>query len=115
ALEAVALLPALALLALLARAKRRRALALFGASLAGPRRGPRRLRGLCLVLGLACLGVGLAGPRWGREPGQATAPGRDLVIVLDDSRSMFAESPTRLELAQAALLDLAEALRSRGR
>src|SRR5204863_5466024 len=41
-------------------------------------------------------------------------PGRDLVVVLDTSRSMFAESPTRLERARAMLLDLAGQLRQRG-
>jgi Ca-activated chloride channel family protein len=42
------------------------------------------------------------------------APGRDLVVVLDTSRSMFAEEPSRLARARAALLDLTETLRRRG-
>src|SRR5262249_29597515 len=65
-------------------------------------------------LGLAGLGVGMAGPQWGRDWSQAAAPGRDLVVALDCSRSMFAEAPSRWERARAALLDLARALERRG-
>jgi Ca-activated chloride channel family protein len=111
----LALLPALALLSLRARARRRRALALLGATLEGQgNRWLRRLRGLCLLLGLTGLVLGMAGPRWGRDWSQSTAPGRDLVVVLDCSRSMRAEAPSRLERARTALLDLTTTLARRG-
>src|SRR2546425_1182755 len=81
-------LPALSLFGLWARWRRQRALASFGlAGLDGMRRvgwGLRLLGGVrhvLLLLGLMCLGVGMAGPRWGRDWGQAAAPGRDLVVV----------------------------------
>ena len=51
---------------------------------------------LLLTLGLTLLVVGVAGPQWGRDWTQSTARGRDLVIVLDMSRSMLAESKSRL-------------------
>jgi Ca-activated chloride channel family protein len=42
------------------------------------------------------------------------APGRDLVVVLDLSRSMLAEQPSRLNRARAALADLVKGLKERG-
>ncbi len=110
----LALLPALALLALWARQRRRQALALLGM---GPRGGaqrrPNRLLGLCWLLALLLLGVGSAGPQWGKEWDQAVS-GRDLIVVLDCSRSMLAENPSRLRRARAALLDLSGELQKRG-
>ena len=58
--------------------------------------------------------LGIAGPQWGRDWTQPVAPGRDLVVVLDLSRSMFAEQPSRLHRARAGLVKLAEALKERG-
>jgi Ca-activated chloride channel homolog len=118
-LFALTALPVLGLLAWWARRRRQRALLCFaGLSALGAvrthRRWPRALRRFFLLGGLTCLGVGLAGPQWGRDWGQAIAPGRDLVVVLDTSRSMFAEEPSRLARARAALLELTEALRRRG-
>jgi Ca-activated chloride channel family protein len=78
------------------------------------RRGWRRLRGLCLLLGFLGLGIGMAGPQWGRDWDQSAAPGRDLVVVLDCSRSMLAETPSRLERARDALVDLADVIERRG-
>jgi Ca-activated chloride channel family protein len=60
------------------------------------------------------LGLGMAGPQWGRDWDQSAAPGRDLVVVLDCSRSMLAETPSRLERARNALLDLADTIERRG-
>jgi Ca-activated chloride channel family protein len=118
-LVSLAMLPLLGLLAIWAGWKRRHALAQLGelSALAmqmsvRPRRW--RLRGVGLVLGLLCLGVGMAGPQWGRDWEQSVAPGRDLVVVLDCSRSMFAETPSRLERARAALLDLVQVIEQRG-
>src|SRR5436305_256465 len=93
-LAALAVLPALGLLALLARRRRRRRLAQLGPPLllAGQvERPPGGWRaGVGWALGLALLAVGAAGPRWGLGPPPPTAPGRDLVVVLDLSRSMLA-------------------------
>jgi Ca-activated chloride channel family protein len=99
--------------------RRRQALARLGDAAAvemqlASRRGWRRLRGLCWLLGLVGLGVGMAGPQWGRDWDQSAAPGRDVVVVLDCSRSMFAETPSRLARAREALLDLADAVEQRG-
>lgn len=116
-LLALAALPALSALTLLAARGRQRGLArmagLVGAVLLARQR-PSRLGRLALTLGLSCLALGMAGPRWGRDWGQSAAPGRDLVVVLDVSRSMYAEAPSRLERACRAIEDLLEALRSRG-
>jgi Ca-activated chloride channel family protein len=119
ALSLLALLPALATLALWGARRRRAALAGMGLraaldALLSVRRWPRWLRGACWVLGLPCLALGVAGPQWGRDWGQSTAPGRDLVVVLDCSRSMYAETPSRLEKAKAALLDLVKGLQKSG-
>src|SRR5687768_3333121 len=85
-------LPALTILTVLAARRRQRALAAM-AGLVGAvvlsRRRPSLLVRLCVSLGLTCLAVGMAGPRWGRDYSQSAAPGRDLVVVLDLSRSMF--------------------------
>ena len=115
----LALLLALGLLGAWARRRRRRALEALGnvvllETALTPRRGAGTLAAVCLLAGLAAAGVGAAGPRWGKDWSQSAAPGRDLVAVLDCSRSMFAEAPSRLERARAALLDLADALRKRG-
>jgi Ca-activated chloride channel family protein len=69
-----------------------------------------------VTAGLILLVLGIAGPQWGRRPLRAEelAPGRDLVVVLDLSRSMLAEQPSRQERALAALGDLADALQARG-
>src|SRR5487761_1492093 len=112
-------LPFLAALGVWSTRRRRQALARLGDPVAvemqlASRRGWRRLRGLCLLLGMLGLGLGLAGPQWGRDWNQSAAPGRDLVVVLDCSRSMLAETPSRLERARDALLDLADAVESRG-
>jgi Ca-activated chloride channel family protein len=100
--------------------RKRQALSLLGqpssleSQLLSSQRGKRRLRGLFLNLGLFCLIVGMAGPQWGRDWNQSAAPGRDLVVVLDCSRSMLAETPTRLARAREALLDLVDAVERRG-
>jgi hypothetical protein len=107
------LLPILLLLVLLhrwAEARRRAALVQLGGRLHTPR---HECLGMVL-LGLTLLLLGAAGPRWGRDWTQSAAPGRDVLLVLDASWSMFAESPTRMHRARAALLDLADHLRSRG-
>lgn len=118
-LALLAVPPFLGLLAAWSTRRRRRALTRLGnlaalEAVLAPRRGPRLVRGLFLTLGLFALGLGVAGPQWGRDWDHAPAPGRDLLVVLDASRSMLAERPSRLERAKTALLDLADALRKRG-
>jgi Ca-activated chloride channel family protein len=116
-LLALVLLPVVALVASRDARRRQRVLAGIGGvpALANARRGiVRALRGPALLLGLVALGVAVAGPRWGQDFSQPTAPGRDLVVVLDCSKSMFAETPSRFERARAALTDLADTLRRVG-
>src|SRR5689334_14811488 len=111
--------PLLGLLGIFALRRRNRALARLGNQpalelLVAERGWVRLLRGFLASLGLTALIVGMAGPQWGRDWSQATAPGRDLVVVLDLSRSMFAEQPSRLHRAQEGLAKLVEALKERG-
>jgi Ca-activated chloride channel family protein len=118
-LLALGVLPVLAALGWRARRRRRRALALLGSipALEGRLRGSNRLRwwrAVSAVLALVLLGAAAAGPRWGRDWEQAATPGRDLVIVLDCSQSMLAETPSRLERARAALRDLCDTIEKRG-
>jgi Ca-activated chloride channel family protein len=112
-------LPSLMVLGVWSARQRRQALARLGDPSAvemqmASRRGWRRLRGLSLIGGLLALAAGMAGPQWGRDWSQSTAPGRDLVVVLDCSRSMLAETPSRLQRAREALLDLADTVERRG-
>jgi Ca-activated chloride channel family protein len=66
------------------------------------------------------LAVALLGPQWGQDPDpppEPGAPGRDVLVVLDVSRSMLAEdvAPTsRLARAKADVRDLADALERQG-
>lgn len=111
--------PILALLGWRAERWRRRALAQLTSSrevvqLREADRSGRIWSGLALQLGLMLLIVAAAGPQWGRDWGVATTVGRDLIVVVDVSRSMTAEQPSRIELAQRALTDLLTALRQRG-
>jgi Ca-activated chloride channel homolog len=118
-LATLAALPILSVLFLYAWVRRRRALTALGTAL-GVRRqmlmraGTRRWRGLCLYGGILLLGVACAGPQWGREYGQSRAATSDLVVVLDLSRSMQAEQPSRQERALRLLRDLADTLQERG-
>src|SRR5262249_2297701 len=125
ALGLLGLLPVLGLVAALALRRRRRALARWGSPLAlealsSVRRGRRILRVALCTAGLAFLILGIAGPQWGHVHDPATAPGRDLVVVLDLSRSMLAQDvlgqspPNRLGRAIDALHELADAVQKRG-
>jgi Ca-activated chloride channel family protein len=115
ALWLLSLLPWLGVVAAFARRRQKRFLALLGRIPALEALSTRRtigqvLRGGCLSTGLSLLVLGIAGPQWGREPAPAAVPGRDLVVVLDASRSMLAEDvlPSRFARAQAALVELAD-------
>ncbi len=111
--------PVLWVLGIRAWYRRRRDLRHLGTALAlrgltAPGRGWNTLRSFCWSTALTALVLGVAGPRWGSDPSQQAAAGRDLVVVLDLSRSMLAEQPSRLELARRALFTLADALQKRG-
>jgi Ca-activated chloride channel family protein len=113
------LMPLLGLLGVFALRRRNRALARLGNHpalelLVAERGWVRLLRGFLASLGLTLLVVGMAGPQWGRDWTQATAPGRDLVVILDLSQSMFAEQPSRLHRAKTGLINLAQSLKERG-
>jgi Ca-activated chloride channel family protein len=128
ALFLLALVPALVVLAFASGRRRRAALARFGrpealaalSTLRPRRRGRARL---CLLGAVLLLAVALAGPRGGRgEPGVVI--GRDLMVVLDLSKSMLAddmrgpeEGGTRMQRWQAAragVHDLVAELRKHG-
>jgi len=114
-------LPASTVLGIFAARRRRRVLAQLGrlpalAALTARRTPWRRLRSLCWFLGTMALLLGLAGVRWGRKTELTSAPGRDLVVVLDVSRSMLADdvSPSRQERAKQGLRELIASLKKRG-
>src|SRR5208283_1028675 len=118
-----ALVPLLSVAVALAGRSRRRVLARLGrlpalAGLTDRRRQWRTLRAMCLLTALSFLAIGIAGPQWGREPEVATADGRDLVVLLDMSRSMLADDvppdPSRLERAKKALSELVHYIEKRG-
>lgn len=60
-----------------------------------------------LLLALALIIIALARPAWQQQPTTITRQGRDVVFLLDVSRSMLAEdlSPNRLERAKLAIGD----------
>jgi len=73
----------------------------------------QRWSAVMLVAALACLVVGLAGPKWGFHWEELHREGVDLVVAIDTSRSMLAEDvkPNRLERAKLAIEDLIKQLR----
>jgi Ca-activated chloride channel family protein len=117
----LALLPVLSVLAIYARVKRRRALARLGSrpsleALAAVSRFRRGLKSFFISTSVMLIILGIAGPQWGYEPEPATAAGRDLVVVLDLSRSMLAEDvlPNRLGRARDALFELVDVVQKTG-
>jgi len=70
------------------------------------------LKAMLLVLGFISIVVALTEPQWNPQPQQIRRKGRDVVILLDTSRSMLAEDlkPSRLERSKLAILDLLEVL-----
>ncbi len=71
-----------------------------------------RTQTVLILAALACTLVALAGPRWGKAPETAVTRGRNLMLVVDVSRSMLARDirPDRLGRAKADLIDLIDAL-----
>lgn len=105
-LPGAVLLAAAALLLVRAGAARRRArLARYGTEAAIARLAPEgaatpaRARAWRLGVATLCLGVAIAGPRWGRSEQTLQVEGVDVAIAMDLSLSMLAtdERPSRLE------------------
>jgi len=111
--------PLLLLLYIHAARRRKRALELFAdaAILPGlttsvdPTLG--RWKGLMVMVGFSLAALALARPGWNPEPQTVERRGRDVVFVVDVSKSMLAEDllPNRLKRAQFAILDTVPALR----
>jgi Ca-activated chloride channel family protein len=104
------LVPALALIVLLAGRRARRALGeltRLGARLAPVDLRRRRWRRAMLLLSAALIIVALTRPGWNPQPVVVHQEGRDVVFLVDVSRSMLAEdlAPNRLERAKLAMLD----------
>lgn len=80
------------------------------------RRGPSvsRLKSLAWLVaaGVIMLTIAAAGPRWGESEEAAVPFGRDVVLLLDVSRSMLAGdvAPNRLQRARSEMRDLVEKL-----
>jgi Ca-activated chloride channel family protein len=111
--------PVCSALLLYAQIRRRQMAARLGsglllrkALLLGPRR--RRWKAACLWLAVALLALACAGPQWGVDKSAQFRSGRDVIVVLDLSRSMSAEQPSRRELALRALTDLADRFEAHG-
>ena len=70
-------------------------------------------KALLLIAAFASVVVALTEPKWNPQPQQIRRRGRDVVILLDTSRSMLAEdiTPNRLERSKIAISDLLEVLR----
>lgn len=71
---------------------------------------------LLTLVGISLLLIGIAGPLWGAKTSPATAPHRDLVLVLDLSRSMLANDvlPSRSARSSQAIVELCNHLEQRG-
>ena len=76
-------------------------------------RGRRAGKAVLLLLALALLTIALARPAWDKKESVVKRSGRDVVFLLDVSKSMLAEdlSPNRLEHAKLAIMDTVERLR----
>jgi len=72
----------------------------------------RRWKGALLLACFGLLVIGLARPAWNLQQTTLTRSGRDVVFILDVSKSMLAEdlSPNRLERAKLAIADVIEKL-----
>ncbi len=66
-----------------------------------------------LIAAFASIVVALTEPKWNPQPQQIKRKGRDVVILLDTSKSMLAEdvTPNRLERSKIAISDLLEVLK----
>jgi len=66
-----------------------------------------------LIAAFVCIVAALTEPKWNPQPQQVRRKGRDVVILLDTSKSMLAEdiTPSRLERSKIAISDLLEVLK----
>lgn len=116
------LVPALLALYVYAFMRKRRALALFIDLALAPQllssvsHLRQWLKALCLVGAVGCLALALTQPQWGKHWQDVPRRGRDLIILLDVSRSMLAEDvvPNRLERAKIDIKDLVQVLHREG-
>ena len=107
------LLPLLAAWFLAAPARRRAARRFRAAgAVTGAARNMRPLLACLTLVGYAALVVAVARPGWESQATTLERRGRDVVFVVDVSRSMLAEdlAPNRLERAKLAILDTLEQL-----
>lgn len=112
------LLPGLLALWAFAAWQRRRALERFAAAPLMSRINQqlhplrRRWKQALLLAALAFIIAGLARPAWNPQPQIVNREGRDVVFIVDVSRSMLAEdlAPNRLERAKLAIRDCLEGL-----
>ncbi|MCY4377409.1 MAG: VWA domain-containing protein [Spirochaetaceae bacterium] len=109
-------IPPLIALSVLAALRRRRTLVRFAGDRSRPhaeRRNARPFKGGLLVAAVVLIVVALARPGWTPETRTVERRGRDVVFVVDTSRSMLAQdlAPNRLERAKLAILDTLEVLR----
>jgi len=103
-------------------AKKRKALALFASAelhrrlTARVSRGRQWLKAIVFIAGVVFTIAALVGPRWGSYWKEVHRRGRDIVIVLDLSRSMLAvdggEVKSRLELAKDGIRNLVDEIRA---
>ena len=73
----------------------------------------RRWKATLILAGFCLLIIGLARPAWNLQQTTVKRTGRDVVFVLDVSKSMLAEdlAPNRLERAKLAIADVIDTLR----
>ena len=108
-------IPPLVALFVLASLRRRRTLLRFAGDrprLHAERRNARPLKGGLLVAAVVLIVVALARPGWTPETRTVERRGRDVVFVVDVSRSMLAQdlAPNRLQRAKLAIVDTLEVL-----
>jgi Ca-activated chloride channel family protein len=99
--------PAFAVVIIIAARRRGRALTELYRDRGLPRRATigRHAQGLLTCLAVACIALALARPGWNPKMEPLTREARDVIFLLDVSRSMLAEDrrPNRLENAKALI------------
>jgi Ca-activated chloride channel family protein len=75
-------------------------------------RAGRVWKGVLLLLAFSAVALAAARPQWNPKPQTIERKGRDIMILLDVSKSMLAEdlAPNRLERAKIAIKDMVEGL-----
>lgn len=116
------LIPVLVLFYAYTFRRKRQALAVFAEVAVLPRLLPnvsglrQWCKALCLVGAVGCLVLALMQPQWGKHWQEVQRQGRDMMILLDVSRSMLAEDlvPNRLARAKSDVKDLVRMLHADG-